>query len=367
MPLEKPFIFICGSDDFLVSRVAKARFNELAKQVTDEFSREVISGFANNYEEVEAVINRFRESVQTISMFGGQRLIWLKDVNFLADSVTGRAEGTQQLLEELQTLLEKIQPAETLVLISAAPIDQRRGFPRWCKKNADYTLVGDGEGGAEGMFRSIIKVESEHLGVKFASGAEELLLTKIGSNTRLLTEELHKLAAYVGEGGAITEEIVTEMSPNAAESDFFEFSEAFFSGNLRWMLSALRRHFFSGGDARPVLAALQKRNRLLLQLRVLMDAGVIRVGPRGVEKLGFDHAAREYSRYYAGNSEKSSFNVFTQHPYYLGKLANAGRIPVLRRLIDNQQEFARAFEEIISRGDEQEEVLREMSVRCLSR
>ncbi len=39
--------------------------------------------------------------------------------------------------------------------------------------------------------------------------------------------------------------------------------------------------------------------------------------------------------------------------------------PSLRRLIDNQREFLAAFEEIIRRPHEQEEVLRDMAVRCL--
>jgi DNA polymerase-3 subunit delta len=39
----------------------------------------------------------------------------------------------------------------------------------------------------------------------------------------------------------------------------------------------------------------------------------------------------------------------------------------LRRLIDNQQEFIAAFEEIIRRpSNAQEEVLRELAVRCLA-
>jgi DNA polymerase-3 subunit delta len=38
----------------------------------------------------------------------------------------------------------------------------------------------------------------------------------------------------------------------------------------------------------------------------------------------------------------------------------------LKRLIDNQQEFIAAFEEIIRRPGEQEEVLRDLAVRCLS-
>ena len=60
-----------------------------------------------------------------------------------------------------------------------------------------------------------------------------------------------------------------------AEGDFFEAAEAFFSGDLKWTLAALHRHFFSGGDARPVIAALQNRNRILLQVRALVDAGAV--------------------------------------------------------------------------------------------
>ncbi len=54
-------------------------------------------------------------------------------------------------------------------------------------------------------------------------------------------------------------------------------------------------------------------------------------------------------------------------PWYLGKLAGSAQAkPTLRRLIDNQQEFITAFEEIVQRPHEQEEVLREMTVRCLA-
>ena len=58
--------------------------------------------------------------------------------------------------------------------------------------------------------------------------------------------------------------------------------------------------------------------------------------------------------------------MFTQNPWYLGKLAGSGPLPNLRRLIDNQREFINAFEEIIRRPDEQEEVLRDLAVRCLA-
>jgi DNA polymerase-3 subunit delta len=359
----RPFTFLCGADDFLVGRLARERFDALAADVPDEFAREVVNGFAGNVGEAAGAVNRFREAVQTVAMFGGRRLVWLKDVNFLADSVTGRAEGTLRAVEDLQQVLAAVNPEETLVLVSASPVDRRRSFPKWCEKQADFTLVGgDGEAGGEAL-AAVARAEAQGLGTRFEPGAVELLLAKVGANTRLLVEEVNKLAAYAGEGEAITEEHVAELTPNAAEGDFFESAEAFFSGDLRWTLAALGRHFFAGGDARPVISALQNRNRILLQVRALLDAGEVRLGPRGLD--GMPRAAAAFGRHFTGAAEKSSFNLFSQNPWYVGKLAGGARLPSLRRLIDNQREFLHAFAEIIRRPDEQEAVLRDLAVRCL--
>ncbi len=358
----KPFIFVCGPDDFLVGRLGRERYDELAKEIDDEFSRETISGFANNVAEVEAAVNRFREALQTISMFGGRRLVWLKDVNFLADSVTGRAESTLKQVEELQRLLEANDPANVAVLITAAPVDRRRAFPKWCEKTADFALVG-GDGDASAL-AGIVLAEAKTLGATFDSGAVELMLTKIGANTRLLIEETRKLATSVDEGAAITEDLVAELTPNVAEGDFFEAAEAFFSGDIKWTLAALHRHFFNGGDARPIISALQNRNRILLQVRALVDAGDARLGHRGLD--GLKNAESSYGHHFIGVSGKSGYNLFTQNAWYVGKLAGSGKLTSTRRLIDNQQAFLTAFEAIIRRPNEQEDVLREMAVSCLA-
>jgi DNA polymerase-3 subunit delta len=322
-----------------------------------------VNGFAANVDEVEAAVNRFREAVQTMPMFGGRRVIWLKDVNFLADSVTGKAETTLGLVEDLQQLLQSVNPAESAVLITAAPVDRRRSFAKWCEKNADFALADGGED-AESL-GAVVLAEARSVGVEFGPGALELLLARIGANTRLLVEEVHKLAAYAADGAVIDEATVAQLTPNAAQGDFFETADAFFSGDLTLTLAALKRHFFAGGDARPVLAALQNRNRILIQVRALADAGDARVGPRGVD--GLPRGAETYgARFGEAAGEKSSFNVFTQNPWYVGKLAGAARLPTLRRLIDNQRAFIDAFEEILRRPDAQAEVLRDMAVRCLA-
>src|SRR5471030_940345 len=82
-PTPRNFSFICGRDDFLVGRMGRKRYDELAGGAADEFSQEIVNGFAANVDEVEVAVNRFREAIQTMPMFGGQRVVWLKDVNFL--------------------------------------------------------------------------------------------------------------------------------------------------------------------------------------------------------------------------------------------------------------------------------------------
>ncbi len=364
MTPAKKFTFVGGSDDFLVGRLGKERFDAWAAEVTDEYAREVISGFSGNVGEVEAAVNRFRESVQTVSMFGGKRVVWFKDINFLADTVTGRAESTLKLVVDLQQILESLNPDETAVLITAAPIDKRRSFPKWCEKNADYALAGGDGDNAAAALAGVVLAEARSLDATFAPGAIELLLAKVGANTRLLVEETRKLATHAKEGAAIEEIDVAELTANTAEGDFFEAAEAFFSGDLQWTLAALRRHFFTGGDARPVISALQNRNRILLQVRALIDSGDCRLGPRGLD--GMPKAQASHAAKFVGATEKSSYNLFSQNAWYVGKLASGAKLPNLRRLIDNQQDFLFAFEEIVQRPHEQEEVLRELAVRCLA-
>ena len=44
-------VFICGDDDYIVSRNAKEAFDEAAETCEDEFSKEIIDGMAQNVSE----------------------------------------------------------------------------------------------------------------------------------------------------------------------------------------------------------------------------------------------------------------------------------------------------------------------------
>jgi DNA polymerase III subunit delta len=377
----KPFVFICGADDFLVGRLGKARHDELAAAIEDEFSRETINGFVNTVDETEAAIARFRDSAQTVSMFGGRRLVWFKDVNFLADSRTGNSETVKTAVEHLQSILAAVNPAEVAVLITATPVDRRKSFYKWCEKTADFAFIGAAtpEDAMQALATTAL-AEARALGVTIEPPALQLLLARSGANTRFLVSEVNKLAAHAlpsealtkaggpsaatakTPGGAfiITEADVANLTPNLAEGDFFEATDAFFRGDLRATLAALDRHFFAGESARPVLSSLQKRNRLLIQIRSLATGG------RLPDKFAIERAAGVHGRHFVGATEKSDTNIFSQNPWYLGKLAATCKAWTLKQHIDHQIAFAEAFETLISRPKEEAVILRELAIKCLS-
>ncbi|MDX2108684.1 MAG: DNA polymerase III subunit delta [Verrucomicrobiota bacterium] len=359
------FILVCGPDDFIVGRMGKALWEQLNEGITDDFGREIVNGAAGNVSEVQNAIDRFCSAVQTMPMFGDRKVVWFKDVTFLGDSITGRAEGTATALVELQKTLANVNPLQVGVLITACPVDRRKTAFKWFNEHGDVRLAGESgkkdDTGAAVM--ALISEEARALGVTITPDAAAFLAGRINGNSRLAVEEMNKLATYMGdEKKPISEALVTAMVPTFGEGDFFESAEAFFSGRLDWALDAMKRHFFAGHDARPLLTNLQNRNRLLLQLRVLIDAGEI---GSSINQQSLDKAARTYAHHFAGDVEKSSLNVFSQNPWYLGRLAQSARLHTLKKLISYEADFLRAFTELIERPKEPEEVMREMTIRCL--
>jgi DNA polymerase-3 subunit delta len=250
------------------------------------------------------------------------------------------------------------------VLITAQPVDKRRSFFKWCQKASDFTALAAGKDAAQ-TCAALIVDECTQAGTTISRDAIQLLIGKVNGNTRLIVEETRKLATFAGSE-PIDERLVADLVPNFGDADFFEAADAFYSLKLSWTLEALRRHFFTQSESRPLLGSLQSRNRLLIQLRVLLDAGAIRLGGRGIAKSDLEAAARIYGHHFGDSEQKSNLNVFTQNPWYLGRLAEtAAKVP-LKKLIDFQLAFTAAFEAIIERPNEQEEVCRELAVRCLS-
>lgn len=357
-----PFRFIAGPDDFLVQRSARSEWETMAATVEDPHSREIIDGKAGNVGEVENAVNQCTSAIRTVSLFSPHKAIWFKDITFLADSQTGRAEATTKAVERLQHTLANYDDASVAVLLSASPVDRRKKAYKWFQKNGQASFIDGARDPAE--VARLAVAEAEAAGHRFVDRAEHLLVEKTGLKVRVVLKETQKLATYLGASpGTITPRLVTEMVANSAQSDFFEAAEAFYSLDLEHTLDAIQRHFFSGIDARPLLTSLQNRNRLMLQLKAVQARGFLsgRITQNAVDK-----AAATVGHPFAGSSRKISTNLFSQSPFYLYRLNDSLHRLSLRHLMDFQDAFRHAFIRCVQYPNEQEGVLRSTAISCLT-
>lgn len=358
---------IVGDDDYLVRNRAKELHAELAENYPEEFSRETIDGKAERVEDALRILNEAKTATQTLSLFGDGKLVWLNEIDFLNQGRTGASESCKKALEEAKDHFTKLPEGVTL-LISATPVHRTNSFYKWLQKNSAFEDLATKNEKGNASFRRVVLDSAKSCSMEIAPEAVELLAAKIAGNLRLAAEEIRKLACYLGqESNLITEQHVAELVPEFGETDFFEAAEAFSTGDLDWTLQAMERYFFHGKDARPLLSSLQNRNRILIQLRILIDSreisGNARLSKQDLERLSAKHAS-----HFADSTQKSALNLFSQNPWYVGRLLPAAAKFSTRHLMDFQARFIQTFEDLISvPKDDQPALLRQLAVRCLGK
>lgn len=358
------FTLVTGDDDYLVEREARARFEKMTAGVSDDMAKEVIDALCTKVSDTEETLGTISSAVRTMSLFGDKKYVWIKNFNWIADSQLGKAEGTKAVVERLLEILRTIEPDGVELLISAYPLDGRKREAKLLKELGHTVELKAGKD--EGAVAESLVGEARALGVTLDIEAATTLVRKVNGSRRMMESELRKLACHAGEGGKIEARTVVEMVPTFGEGDFFEPVEAFFEGDLPWTLDALRRYFYQNDESRPLIASMQSRCRLLIQLRAMMDAGAIKLGTRGIAQSDFSAAQRTYAAHYPDEAAKVKHNVFAANLWYLGnKVAPAANKFTLKKLVDIQLALGDAFIGILERPNDQDAVMREFVVKTL--
>ncbi|MEO0040281.1 MAG: polymerase subunit delta [Verrucomicrobiota bacterium] len=362
---------IAGKDEYLVDQDGRACFEKAKKAAGPDAEAEVISGQILRVDDALTLELQFSESVKTLSMFGGKRVIWLRNLNLVADTVQAKSDEVKKNLAHILEVATGADPS-VAIIISATPYDGRRKDLSALKSVATEFILhsspakspfdkGDAQADAQ-VALAVDRLKS--LGVKFERGVPEVIVGRVGQSTRLVLGECDKLATYAGEGGTIKEADVHLLVPTFGEGDFFEPIEALAARDLKWGMESLDRYFFNEDSSRPLLSALQNRLRLLIQIRCLADSGDFRVGEAGLPKGQFEAASGRHGPTF-GSAAKSSANLFSQNAWYVSnKVAPAAARYGLAELVDLQLACADCFD--ASNRGEDESSVRAMFLRALA-
>ena len=267
---------VVGSDEAEVKRAARERAAELSPADAGDMGCEVIDGGADNIDQAEIRIHQTLEALLTLPFFGGEKLVWLKNANFLGDTVTGRSAGVQEALARLVETLETGLPGGVRFLLSAPEIDKRRSFYKALGKLGKVELfdkLDTSRAGWEEEVGSLVRSRAEALGLRLRGEALELFVLQTGGDSRQIDNELGKLDLYLGPARReVSVADVRLMVPASKAGVIFELGNALAARDLNAALALVEQLLFQGETAVAILlVALIPTVRNLLLAKDLMQ------------------------------------------------------------------------------------------------
>jgi len=266
--------FVTGSDEAEVRMAAKDLAAKLAPADAGEFGMETIELPADTVDCALEMIDRTIGAIRTLPFFGG-KLVWMKGVTFLKDTVQGRSEAVQDALEKLLEIVEEGLPVGITLLISAPEPDKRKSFYKKLSEIALTTLRDKpdfGFGATEDDLIDWVIDRCRDRGVRMDTEAAVVLTTRVGTSSGQLDAELAKLTTAAGEGAIITETLVRDLVPLTRAGGIFDLSDAINKRNLPLCLDTLAQLRRQGENTIGILlAAIVPTVRNLLMAKDLMD------------------------------------------------------------------------------------------------
>ena len=280
---------VVGSDESSVKATAAELAAELAPADAGDFGIEIIDGCADNADQAASRIRATIEALQTLPFFGA-KLVWLKNVNFLADSVLGRSAAVQDALEGLAAAIQSdFGSEEVKFLLSAPEVDKRRTFYKTLAKRAElqvFDKLDSKRDGWEEAATDLVQSLGRPLQLLFDPQALDLFVLLTGGDRRVIGNELEKIDLYLGpDERRVTLEEVRTLVPLSRAGVIFELGNALAARRLEHALTLVRRLLDQGESVIGILlVSVLPTVRNLLLVKDLMERHKI---PRPSEAFRF--------------------------------------------------------------------------------
>lgn len=247
-------VLIYGPDRGLVSERAKLFASKSGMDLDDPFG--VVRLDAG---EVESDPGRLIDEASTVSMFGGRRLIWLRNA--------GAHKGTAEALK----VLAESPPRDAIILVEAGDL----------KKNAPLRTVLESAKSAMALpcyadeSRSIDQVLDQELqaaNMTITLEARQLLKSQVGGDRLASRGEIQKLLLYCAGQSTIEIDDVAASLGDVASVSADQVVDAMLQGKLGDMDEKMQRALSAGTAPFLLLSTTMRQLQSLSVLRADMEA-----------------------------------------------------------------------------------------------
>ncbi len=363
-----PLALVCGDDDFAV----KARARQIFQQWSAELGgmdHETIEASVSNGGEALTVLGKLREALQTLPFFGGGKVVWLRDCNFLGEDRTASSAAVTEALAELAEELKTFSWQTVRLLISAGRVDKRKvffktldkigtveNFSAWSQDDKDW--ADRAEIAAGDALRKRQKAISE--------AALGELISRAGANARQLENEVEKLCVFVGDREKIELADVAAICARNKTAKAFALGDALGDRDLPRLLKRLDEElwetkFDTDKSEIGLLYGLIGKVRAMLLLKEMLREGWLK-------------ETRDYSQFKAQLERvpadklpaDKKFNPLALNPYVLYKALPQVKKYTSAELVRAMDVLLRCNQRLVSSGLDKAMVLQQALVQIVT-
>ena len=249
----KTLYMVYGPDRGLVSERAEGLARSTGIDLSDSFS--TIKLDAND---LVGDPVRLIDEAYTVAMFGGDRLIWIRN-----------AANQKDLVANIETILKR-PPEAVKLLVEAGDLKKGAGLRAAVEKSQSGITLPCYADNA-GALNALIDATFSETGQRLSLDARHYIQEHIGGDRRASRGELEKLVLYARGEDEISLDMARSVIGDASAVSFDNVVDAVITGRLDDFDEAMQAFIAAGTNPQPLLAAAIRQFQQLDLLRAEMD------------------------------------------------------------------------------------------------
>ncbi len=247
-------VLIYGPDTGLVSERASLLVSKASEGDDDPFNLIKLDG-----SDITSDPNRLIDEVLTVPLFGGRRIVWIRDTG-------GRAMDTA-----VKPVL-KLDDCPALVVLEAGDLKKGTGLRKLMETDKRaYALPCYAD--TERSIDHLIDQETRDAGLTITREARASLHSLLGGDRMASRGELKKLCLYALNNGKIDSDDVEAVIGDASAFELSELIDAAALGDLTTLDHGLERLTAAGSNASVLAGRALKHFQDLHRMRAELDKG----------------------------------------------------------------------------------------------
>jgi DNA polymerase-3 subunit delta len=364
---SNPLALVCGDDDFAVKQRARQIFQQWSAELGG-MDHETIEATVGNGGDALAVLGKLREALQTLPFFGGGKVVWLRDCNFLGEDRTASSQAVTEALAELAEELKQFSWQNVRLLISAGKVDKRKVFYKTLDKIGLVEIFSawspddkDWADRAEIAARDALRKQQKEI----SEPALADLINRAGANARQLENEIEKLCVFTGERKKIELADVTAICSRNKTAKAFALGDALGDRDLPRLLKRLDEElwetkFDKDKSEIGLLYGLIGKVRAMLLLKEMLREGWVK------ETRDYNQFKAQLGRVPADKlPADKKFNPLALNPYVLYKALPQVKKYTSVELVRAMDVLLRCNQRLVSSGLDEVLVLQQALVQIV--